>query len=301
MDAPPDHERVDLFVTIQGVLEQANIRVPAIYGYDLAGGFVLLEDFGHTPYSRALATASSQQRGDLYTLAVDVLCHLHAQHGLGDGEHLGGHLHTLPSPAPLMNTQLLVHELGALFAWGGKAPLTGAALDEARHLWQDVLSPLDHLNTLHPCLVLRDYHVDNLMVLEGDGIQGCGVLDFQDALPGHQAYDLVSLLQDARVDVGEELEAAMKHHFYGRQAPGFDHESFEEAYGLLALQRAAKIFGQFRRRALRDGNHQILAHLPRVGTYIQRALADAVAIPSGHPLGEWVNRFILLEERIWGI
>jgi len=301
MDAPPAHERVDLFVKIQGILERAGVRVPALYGQDLEGGFLLLEDFGHTTYNRALATASSSQRRDLYARAVDVVCHLHAQQ-LSLQELQTHHLSnpqnspTLPSPALLMTADVLVQELGALFAWGGKEPLTAEALDEAEHLWKDVLSPLDHLNTRHLCLVLRDYHVDNLMVVEGEGIHGCGVLDFQDALCGHQAYDLVSLLQDARVDVEPDLEAAMKKHFYGRQPSGFDQASFEQAYGLLALQRGAKIFGQFRRRARRDGNYQILKHLPRVGGYVQRALTNATAVPSIRSLHQWFNRFIPLEE-----
>jgi aminoglycoside/choline kinase family phosphotransferase len=155
-------------------------------------------------------------------------------------------------------------------------------------LWQEVLHPLQALNLLQPAFVLRDYHVDNLMVLEEPGRAACGVLDFQDALHGHQAYDLASLLQDARVDVPLELEADMKTYFKDHQPSGFEQDAFETAYTLLALQRSARILGFFLRRARRDGYTPILDHIPRVWGYIQRGLDS----PLTQPLKPWFNRLV---------
>jgi aminoglycoside/choline kinase family phosphotransferase len=114
------------------------------------------------------------------------------------------------------------------------------------------------------CLVLRDYHVDNLMLLEGrEGVAACGVLDFQDAVVGPVAYDVVSLLEDARRDIAPALAAEMLERYLGA-FPDLDREAFMESYAVLGAQRAAKIVGIFTRLSRRDGKDQYLRHVPRV-------------------------------------
>jgi hypothetical protein len=133
----------------------------------------------------------------------------------------------------------------------------------------------------NPVLVLRDYHVDNLMVLPGGGL---GLLDFQDALAGHAAYDLVSLLQDARRDVSPELEEAMIDRF-AAAANVADRELFRAHYEILGAQRNTKILGIFTRLWKRDGKVHYLALQPRVWSYLERNLAH----PALAPVRDWFD------------
>jgi aminoglycoside/choline kinase family phosphotransferase len=150
-------------------------------------------------------------------------------------------------------------------------------------LWREVLRPVtDGPHTW----VLRDFHSPNLMWLPGrGGIERVGLLDFQDAMMGSPAYDLASLLQDARVDVPEKMEVALLSHYVrGRlKDPGVSAPAFAQPYATLATQRASKILGIVARLDQRDGKPQYLRHLPRVSTYLQRALAH----PALAPLRTW--------------
>jgi aminoglycoside/choline kinase family phosphotransferase len=139
--------------------------------------------------------------------------------------------------------------------------------------------------------VLRDYHSPNLMWLPNrTGLARVGVLDFQDAVMGSPAYDVASLLQDARVDVPEAMEVALLSHYVRARMkePGFDARHFAQLYATLAAQRASKILGIFARLDRRDGKPQYLRHLPRVWTYLQRALAH----PSLAQLRNWYGAHV---------
>jgi aminoglycoside/choline kinase family phosphotransferase len=163
-----------------------------------------------------------------------------------------------------------------------------APSDEQRglflRLWKNVLTPVTEGETTW---VLRDYHSPNLMWLPArDGIRRIGLLDFQDTLIGHPAYDVVSLLQDARVDVPEGLEMSLLTRYVtGRRAidPGFDPLAFAAAYATLGAQRATKILGIFVRLAVRDGKQNYIKHLPRLISYLDRDLAH----PAMAPLRDW--------------
>jgi len=137
-------------------------------------------------------------------------------------------------------------------------------------------------------LVLRDFHVDNLMrVDDRDGIMCCGLLDFQDAVQGPVSYDLVSLLEDARRDVPETLAQRMKTRYLAA-FPALDRNAFEASYCVLGAQRSAKIIGIFTRLCLRDGKPQYLAHIPRVWRLLERDLAH----PALAPVSQWLGRRI---------
>ena len=146
---------------------------------------------------------------------------------------------------------------------------------------------LDWLDTQPKDLVLRDYHSPNLLLREGrSGLQRLGVIDFQDALWGHPAYDLVSLLQDARLEVSEKSERALFERYCNGAAkadPGFGRDAFAKAYAILGAQRNTKIAGIFARLSMRDGKHGYLAHLPRIARYLFRNLAH----PDLKPLDAW--------------
>ncbi|MBY0264562.1 MAG: phosphotransferase, partial [Holosporales bacterium] len=121
------------------------------------------------------------------------------------------------------------------------------------------------------------YHVDNLMILKGNGKETCGVLDFQDAGFGFQAYDVMSLLQDVRIEISDSFEAEMKSYYLNRQPKGFDRDGFEKSYTLLGLQRASKILGIFLRRIKRDQKIEMQTYLPRVWHEIEKGLASPLA------------------------
>src|SRR5258707_6587958 len=153
-------------------------------------------------------------------------------------------------------------------------------------LWREALQPaIDS----PPTWVLRDYHSPNLLWLpKRRELAQLGILDFQDALIGPAAYDLASLLQDARVDVSEQAELALLGRYVrgrSRTDPNFDAAQFIRLYVTLAAQRASKILGIFARLDMRDGKPQYLRHLPRVWGYLQRSL--------GHPALESLNAWYI--------
>jgi aminoglycoside/choline kinase family phosphotransferase len=162
--------------------------------------------------------------------------------------------------------------------------LTDAERDEFRALWREPLQPaIDS----PPTWVLRDYHSPNLLWLPRRGeLARLGLLDFQDALMGPAAYDLASLLQDARVDLSEQDELALLARYIRARRladTAFDHSQFIKIYVTLAAQRASKVLGIFARLDLRDGKPQYLRHMPRVWGYLQRSLAH----PALAPLAAW--------------
>lgn len=252
MDAPPEREATGPFVAIARHLHALGLQAPQIIAHDAAAGFVALEDFGDDTYSRLLAQGADEQA--LYEAAIDVLVRLHGLPG-ATGIDL-----------PDYDEPELRREAGLLADWylpwrgGSLTADQRAAFDAA---WQAALAPVAGDRR---ALVLRDFHVDNLMRL-GDG--SCGLLDFQDARIGHPAYDLMSLLEDARRDPDPALVAVMRAR-YGDHGAGF-----ERAYDLLALQRHAKVLGIFVRLSVRDGKDRYLAHLPRVERLFRAALARA--------------------------
>jgi aminoglycoside/choline kinase family phosphotransferase len=160
---------------------------------------------------------------------------------------------------------------------------------EFQALWREALQPAIDAP---PTWVLRDYHSPNLLWLPARSeVARLGVLDFQDAVMGPAAYDLASLLQDARVDVAEPTEVALLSRYVRHRRASdtsFDASTFIKLYVTLAAQRASKILGIFARLDLRDGKPQYLRHMPRIWTYLQRSLAH----PSLVPLNTWYSAHV---------
>jgi hypothetical protein len=274
MDAPPPHEDVRPFVAVARLLHGLGLSAPRIDAEDVAAGLLLLEDFGDDTYTRLLAAGAGE--GALYALAVDVLIALNESFSAA------------PSLPPYDDTRLLA-EAALLVDWYLPA-MTGAPTDPALReeylaLWRALL-PL--ARGVPDTLVLRDYHVDNLMRLGGrGGIAACGLLDFQDAVLGPMSYDLVSLLEDARRDVPHALAAAMRARFLAA-FPALDRAAFDRSYAVLGAQRNCKIVGIFTRLLVRDGKPNYLAHIPRVW----RLLAEDVCHPDLAPLARWLDRHV---------
>jgi len=262
-------EDVTPFVALANGLRERGFSAPQIYASDLAEGFLILEDLGR---EGVVAGDPPAPIGERYQAAVDVLIALHRL--------------TLPDMLPI--TPQLIHRIPSydldamlieaelLADWylpHRGAPLARTARDTYVALWREVLAPI----TAQPrTWVLRDFHSPNLLWLpERADSARVGILDFQDALMGPAAYDVASLLQDARVDVPEALEIELLGRYArGRREaePDFDVAGFVQIYSTLAAQRAAKILGIFARLDRRDGKPQYLRHLPRVWSYLERAL-----------------------------
>lgn len=260
MHAPPPHEDPRPFLAVGHWLEEGGLRAPHIIAEDAGSGWVLLEDFGDWRL-REWLDAHPGDEGRLYEAAVDTLARLHRLQ---------------PGPFESYDLAEYQREAGLFVEWF--CPDVGLAVDERgwRDAWNVVLAPV--LAKQQPgVVVLKDYHAENIM-LPPDGSQG--LIDFQDALIGHPAYDLVSLLQDARRDVAPALEQAMLARYM--TAAGYP-EEFEADYARLGAQRNAKIVGVFTRLARRDGKSRYLDLIPRVWALLERDLAH----PALRPVANW--------------
>ncbi|CAI8832656.1 N-acetylmuramate 1-kinase [Pseudomonas sp. IT-196MI5] len=273
MDSPPHSEPIGPFVRIARQLQGLGLSAPALLAVDEAAGLALIEDFGQDTYTRLLLAGHSESA--LYHLAVDTLVTLHRAPPATE-------LAPYDEPRLAAEYALFIDWYVPLLI-GKEAAL--ALRDECLALFADTCRDVAQRRE---ALVLRDFHVDNLMLLQGrEGVAACGLLDFQDALVGAAAYDLMSLLEDARRDVPEALRVALINH-YLLQRPELDAPGFLEDYRRLAAQRHAKVLGIFVRLAGRDGKHGYLAHLPRTLRLFVRAL-DAKAFA---PLRQWLDRHV---------
>ncbi len=263
MDAPPAHEDSRPFLAIAAYLESLGLSAPHVLAVDLEKGLILLEDFGDARVNPLLEHEPHLER-DIYERAIDLLAELH-QAPAGD--------------VPPYDAAVLHREASLLTDW--YAPALDLPVDKPRFTaaWNEVFEPVLRDMADRPVLVLRDYHADNLMWLpDRSGIRALGLLDFQDGLAGHPAYDLVSLLQDARRDVSPELETAMIDR-YAAAANVKSRDAFRAAYEVLGAQRNTKILGIFTRLWKRDGKPGYLAFQPRVWDYLERDLAASGACP----------------------
>ena len=275
MDAPPPQENIGPFVTVAGLLREIGLSAPEVLAENRDQGFLLLEDFGDDTYTRLLARGADEPA--LYALAVDTLIAL---------QRAAGPRGT-PELAPY-DIERLLGEAALLVDW--YRPLAGELREEYLALWRGVLPDAV---VASPTLVLRDYHVDNLMLLPGrSGVRGCGLLDFQDAVTGQPSYDLASLLEDARRDVPASLRQAMTERYLAA-FPALDRRGFLRSAAILSAQRSCKILGIFTRLWRRDGKRQYLAHIPRVW----RLLEEDLRHPALTPIARWLDRRLPPETR----
>lgn len=273
-------EDVKPFVALANALRERGLSAPEIFASDVGCGFVIMEDLGAELLVAGDPPAPIEER---YTAAVDALLSFHGYEIVETIPVPGAADYTLPRydfDAFLIEAELLLDWY--LPRWNMGVDDTARATFAA--LWREALAPVIDCD---PAWVLRDFHSPNLLWLEDRlGTDRVGVLDFQDAVIGPAAYDLASLLQDARVDVPEQMEFTL----LGRYArarrdgdPDFDATRFVQHYATLAAQRASKILGIFSRLDRRDDKPQYLRHMPRIWSYLQRSLAH----PSLAPLAGW--------------
>jgi hypothetical protein len=275
MDAPPPHEDPRPFIAVAEWLIGRGLSAPEILARDLEKGLLLLGDFGSERLRETLDTDPHRER-ELYELATDVLIQLHG--------------HAPMEGLPAHGLEQWLTELELFTEW--YCPAVGANVDVAayRDAWTQVLKPVSR-DGLGPVTVLRDYHAENIMLVgDRQGVAHFGLLDFQDALAGHPAYDLASVLEDARRDVSPEIELAMIDRYVAATGRG---EAFECAYWVLAAQRNTRILGVFTRLWKRDGKPGYRRFQPRMWGLLERDLAQ----PHLEPVRNWFDANILPEHR----
>lgn len=275
MDAPPQHEDSRPFLSVGKHLTDLGFSAPRPLGADLEAGLILLDDFGDARVTPVLEAAPERERG-IYEAAIDVLAALHA--------------HPAPALALYAESELR-REVRVFTEWYLPAVGLEAApgYDAA---WDAVWPGLLAATAATPVLTLRDYHADNLMLLDRPGLAGLGLLDFQDALVGHPAYDLVSLLQDARREVPMALEAAMLERYLMLRGIS-DRQGFRVIYHILGAQRNIKILGVFTRLRDRDGKAGYVERHPRLWGYIDRNFEQ----PALAPVRAWFDANVPLSAR----
>lgn len=279
-------EDVRPFAAISKALQDAGLAAPEILAQDLDHGLLLIEDFGDLTFTRL--HDEGQDLRPLYGLAVDALLKLREQPParILQARDIAHSLPDFDAEALHIETELLTDWF--LPAVSGNEPQQ-ALSDEFKARWAE---QFDWLLAQPSGWVLRDFHSPNLIFRpERTGLAQLGVIDFQDAMRGHPAYDLVSLLQDARLDLPAGLEEELLASYCEKAAaadPEFDRAAFLRAYCLLGAQRATKILGIFTRLAHRDGKRGYLRHLPRIANYVGKNLQD----PHLVKLKSWYEREI---------
>jgi len=308
MDASQNLDSVPPFVRINRHLQKIGFSVPVILARDVKRGFLLLEDFGDNTFARLLdaqcqqnqipgragsplpaaskprnpgaqgtarptnSLSSLQKEFDaekLFTLATDVLIALHEQP------------RAIPRNLRAYHPEKMLADIELFLDWC-TPKISEAGRAEFRTVWREVL-PVAH--QVPASLLLRDYHAANLMLLPGrEGVRRAGLLDFQDAYQGPITYDLVSLLEDARRDVPDELREKMTARYLAR-FPALDRTAFETSMAILAALRHTRVLAIFERLSRHEHKHEYKRlHSPRVERLLQRALA--------HPMLAGVKRWM---------
>jgi aminoglycoside/choline kinase family phosphotransferase len=266
------------FVAMAEGLRKLGYSAPKAIAATLDEGLALIEDFG-----AATIVENGIPVGSRYAEAVSLLVDLHGR-DLPEILPLGDETYRLP----VYDIEAMLVEVELALDWYApsiaRVTVPSGARMQFLAIWRELLAPILASRTTW---TLRDYHSPNLHWLaDREGFARIGLIDFQDAVIGPPAYDLASLLQDARVDVPEDLEMRLAALYLRRRAgddPDFDAERFAAAYAAMGAQRATKILGLFARLDKRDGKPDYLRHLPRA----ERCLAKNLAHPSLRPLAEW--------------
>ena len=268
MDAPPEAgEDVRPFVKITRYLQEQGLTPPNILAEDQNAGFLLLEDLGDGIYARLLEKDPGQEL-TYYTAAADVLAHLHEA--------------TTPQLEPY-NAQVMTDLAGLAFDWyqlGAKGCVNEG---ERKAFSTEMFRLLEPLDATRQVVVLRDYHAENLLWLpDRDGLARVGLLDYQDAMLGHPAYDLVSVLRDARRDVSPMTEAEVLRHYI--RSTQTDEGDFLKAYALLGVQRNVRILFIFARMSMAFAKPHYVDLIPRVWNHI----VDLIDRPELATLGDTI-------------
>lgn len=258
--AVEDNKQIHDFVRISKWLNEGGLKAPEIYEADEPHGFLLIEDMGDVSFRKAMESGVKPQ--DMYGLANDVLEHLKAQ----------GCSLKLPDyyDSAIHQKRRFVIDWYVPVLRGEENP--PGLVESYLKVWDEIEK------SLPPCpkgFVHADYHLENMMWLPGEkGVKRCGLLDFQEALYGPVAYDLVNILEDARMSVPPDIikEILMR-----------QDELVRAWYRILGTQFHCRVIGLFIKLAVEGGRRQYLVHVPRLAAYIEKGLED----PLLEPLRQW--------------
>lgn len=274
MDAPTEKgEDVKPFIAIAEFLLAQGLSAPQILAKDTEQGFLILEDLGDGLYAR-MVERKPEIEDEIYTAAIDALIALH---------------HAAPPDLPAYDPPLMT-DLASTAISRYKAGIIGADMSEEAARFRQIFEPfLAGLTAGKQVLIQRDYHAENLLWLPGrTGIARVGMLDFQDAMLGHPAYDVLSILQDARRDVPPALENRMINHYMSQT--NVDGDEFRAAYAALGVQRNMRILGIFAKLSLDMGKRHYIDMIPRVWDLLERDLDHAALAPVASMIRESLPR-----------
>lgn len=284
-------EDISAVVAVNRQLCAAGYSAPEVLAADLENGFAIVEDFGDQVFGTL--DDYGAEVSEPIKAAVDVLADM-ARHNWPREVRIDDVTHAVAAfdpPALMAEADLLMQWFWPLINGSDAGGDLHAAYNS---LWQPLLEDVQHD---HPVWVMRDYHSPNLIWLpEREGNARVGIIDTQDAVMGSPAYDLASLLQDARLDVAATVEAALLNHYAMRRRNAdrsFDEDRFRTSYAILGAQRAAKILGIFARLSMRDGKDGYLRHIPRVSALLERNLQH----PALAELKQWFDRHLPPDRR----
>tara|TARA_B100000029_G_scaffold492377_1_gene553579 strand:- start:9745 stop:10728 length:984 start_codon:yes stop_codon:yes gene_type:complete len=269
------------YLNISNILKKMNLSVPEIINYDISKGSFLIEDFGINTYTYSLKKGENEKK--LYNLATEVLIHINKCSK------------NLKSRVPIYSSKKLINEALLFLEWYWpiihKKKAKKKILNEYIFIWKKLLK--NNLKT-NKILVHRDFHIDNLFFLNNrKKIKACGLIDFQDSVIGPSTYDLVSLLEDARRDVNEEIKKEMFIK-YLKKIRIENKKNFLNEYKVLSLNRHLKVIGIFTRLFLRDSKKSYLKHIPRIWNLIEKN-SNLVFL---NEINEWLNKYFPKNKRI---
>ncbi len=270
MQAPQDGS-TPAFARVARYLRQNNLAAPQIFAAQPDQGLLLTEDFGAYRFAD-IADQEPDRATSLYALATDVLIHLSRIPAMDGLQPYDG--------------KAMAAQAELIFEWALPAkPLPDLTLAKPlNNALRQAARPFDRMPRV---TMLRDYHAENLMLRDAEGIQAAGLLDFQDAMAAHPAYDLVSLLQDARRDVDPAIEQEMTFRYMAET--DCDNTDFYAAYALYGTSRALRILGIFARLAARDGKTRYLDFVPRVRANLERNLSHPHLSEVARCLTPWLE------------
>ena len=269
------------YLKTTNILEKMNLSVPKIINFDISKGTFLIEDFGINTYANSLKSGESELK--LYNLATNILIYINK------------HSKNIEKKLPKYTNKKLIEEVLLFLQWYWpaiyKKPAKKKIINEFIKIWENLLNK--NLKT-KKVLIHRDFHIDNLFFLKDrKSIKACGLIDFQDAVIGPSSYDLMSLLEDARRDVNENIIDKMYRKFIKKMSKK-DEENFTKEYKILAINRHLKVIGIFSRLYMRDKKKSYLKHIPR----LWRLIEENLSFNSLNELNKWINKYFPKKFRI---
>ena len=267
MDADPTLvDDLDAFINIDNLLISISLNAPKIYSIDKENGFLLLEDLGDNLFSKVL---NANNEESLYKKAIDILIYLHDRNINQFSKN---------NLVENYSDEKLISESELFIEWYIKGHLNIKINENQINEFKEIFSKIiTSLQLKYDTLVLRDFHVDNLVLQNSrSGLRQVGLLDFQDAVLGQSSYDLISLIEDVRRPISSELKTSLIKYFI--DATGYNSEQLDNEMAFYSVQRNLKILGIFCRLSIRDQKSQYMKFNNNAWQFINNNLKNPIMI-----------------------